>query len=372
LPFDRLVVAAGAVASFFGIPGAAEHAFPLYDLSDSIRLRNHVLRRFEAADVDPSLIEEGVLTFVVVGGGPTGVETAGALTELFSMVLRRDFPRLPVSRARVVLVEMADELLGPFSPRGRRHAAEQLVHRGVDLRLGERVAAVDARGVDLASGERIATHTLVWAAGVQANPLAAALVVEQSRAGRIVVDRGLAIPGRPGAYAVGDVAAIPGKGEEAVLPQLAPVAKQSGTYVGQLLAREAAGEPRRHRPFRYADRGTMATIGRRAAVADFPLRIRLTGTVAWLGWLGLHLMLLVGFRNRLSVFVNWAWSYLTYGHGPRLIIDEGMPGPVGAIAPAEPGPVQHGSAEPGSVQHGSVQHGDYAAEPATRRDDAVG
>jgi NADH:ubiquinone reductase (H+-translocating) len=344
LPFDRLILAAGAVASFFGIPGALEHAFPLYDLSDSIRLRNHVLRRFEAVDADPTLIGEGALTFVVVGGGPTGVETAGALSELFATVLRRDFPLLPVAHARVILVEMADEVLGPFSSKARRHAASELVHRGVDLRLGERVASVDAKGVDLASGERVDTHTLIWAAGVQANPLATALGVAQDRGGRITVDERLALPGVAGAYAIGDVAAIRASGG-GLLPQLAPVAKQSGTYVGQLLSAEASGRQRPRRAFRYRDKGTMATVGRRSAVADLPLRIRLTGTPAWVAWLGLHLLFLVGFRNRLSVFLNWAWSYFTYDRGPRLIIGQEETAPP-AVVPEVDRPAASGDYPP--------------------------
>jgi NADH:ubiquinone reductase (H+-translocating) len=336
LPFDRLVVAAGAVTGWFGVPGAEQHAFPLYGLTDAIRLRNHVLRQFEQADTDPALIDRGVLNFVVVGGGPTGVETAGALTELFSMVLSRDFPHLDITRARVTLLEMADSVLTPFSATARRHGARELRQRGVSLRFGERVVAVDADGVDLATGERIPTRALVWAAGVRANPLAEALGVEQAAGGRIVVGPDLRIPGHAEAFAIGDVAAITAAPSRratagpALLPQLAPVAKQSGAYVGRLLRAEAEaaehrGTPRSPRPvtpFRYRDKGTMATIGRRAAVADLPLGLRLTGTPAWLAWLVLHLLYLAGFRNRLTVLVNWAWSYLTYDRGPRLILGD--------------------------------------------------
>ncbi|HUF32569.1 MAG TPA: NAD(P)/FAD-dependent oxidoreductase [Acidimicrobiales bacterium] len=335
LPFDRLVLAAGAVAGFFGVPGAEEHGFPLYSLTDAIRLRNHILERFEAADEDPLLIDRGALTFVVVGGGPTGVEIAGALMELFEMVLRHDFPRLAVHRARVVLVEMADTVLGPFSPQSRRHGVEELRRRGVELRLGQQVASVAADALTLTSGERIDTSTLVWAAGVRANPLADALGVDQTGGGRIVVGDDLRLPGHPEAFAVGDVAAVLGP-DGRPLPQLAPVAKQSGAHVGPVLRAEAEGTTS-PAPFRYRDRGTMATIGRRAAVADLPLGIRLSGTPAWLAWLGLHLLLLVGFRNRLSVFVNWAWSYLTYDRGPRLIIEASDP-PPGGPAPPMPSP----------------------------------
>ncbi|MEA3020345.1 MAG: hypothetical protein QOI47_1869 [Actinomycetota bacterium] len=323
LAFDNLVLAVGATTNWFGVEGAAEHAFPLYGLEDAIRLRNHVISQFERADHDsahgagPS-VDTGALTFVVLGGGPTGVEMAGALTELFGMVFAKDFRRLDVGAARVVLLEMTDAVLGPFSERAQRHAAEQLRARGVDVRVGERVLAVGPGKVTLASGEVIPTRTVVWAAGVRANPLADRLGVDQARGGRIVVTAQLRIPEHPESFAIGDLAAIEGPGG-VLLPQVAQVAKQSGKYVGRLLARSPRG--RTTRPFRYRDRGTMATIGRHAAVADLPLKIRLTGFVAWVAWLFLHLLYLVGFRNRVSVLVSWGWSYLTWDRGPRLILE---------------------------------------------------
>ncbi len=316
LPFDHLVLAAGATVTWFGAPGAAQHAFPLYTLDDATRLRDHVLRRFEAADRDPSEIDRGGLTFVVVGGGPTGVETAGALAELFAMVFRKDYPGLDVSRARVVLVEMQDHLLHPFQAPSRRHALDTLRARGVEVRLGVEVASVGSDGVTFADGEVLPSRTLVWAAGVQANPLAAALDLPQGRGGRVTVEPDLRVPGRPGAWAVGDVAAAVDRHGE-VLPQLAPVAMQSGRHVARQIRRQLEGRPTV--PFRYLDKGTMATIGRRAAVAELPFRIRLRGGLAWLAWLGLHLVTLVGPRNRASVLLNWTWSYLTWDRGPRLI-----------------------------------------------------
>ena len=314
LRFDRLVVAAGATAAYFAIDGAAEHGFPLYVLEDAITLRNHILERFEAADADPSMVDDGALCFVVVGGGPTGVEVAGALSELFAMVLRKDFPGLDMRRARIALVEMADTVLQPFSPASQRHARERLSGMGVEVRTNEAVVRVTPTRVVLQSGVELKAHTLVWAAGVRANPLAEALGVPTGRAGRIVVGPDLRIDGHDDAYAIGDIAAIP-DGNGALLPMLAQVAKQSGRHA----AREIATG--RHRPFRYRDLGTMATIGRRAAVAELPLHVRLSGTPAWMAWLGLHLVTLVGFRNRLSVFLNWAWNYVTWDRGPRLIIE---------------------------------------------------
>ena len=318
LPFDRLVVAAGATTNYFGIPGADEHALPLYALDDAVTLRNHVLARFEAADADTELLDDGVLTFVVVGGGPTGVEVAGALAELFAMVLRKDFRRLDVGKARIVLVEMADVLLQPFSAASQRHARERLEEMGVEVRTGEAVREVTRTRVTLSSGEVLPAHTMIWAAGVHASPLAAALRVPTARSGRIVVGADLRIEGHPDAFAIGDIAAIPDvRNDGAALPMLAPVAMQSGAHAAKEIARSLRGAS--PRPFRYLDKGTMATIGRRAAVAELPLRIRLSGSPAWLAWLGLHLVTLVGFRNRLSVFLNWAWNYFTWDRGPRLI-----------------------------------------------------
>ena len=217
------------------------------------------MERFEAADRDPMLVDRGGLTFVVVGGGPTGVETAGALAELFAMVFRKDYPGLDVSRARVVLVEMQDHLLHPFTASSRRHALETLRSRGVDVRLGAQVESVSCDAVTFAGGEVLPCHTLVWAAGVQANPLAAALDLPTGRGGRVTVEPDLRVPGRPGAWAIGDVAAATDRRGE-VLPQLAPVAMQSGRHVARQVRRLLEGRPTA--PFRYRDKGIMATIGR--------------------------------------------------------------------------------------------------------------
>jgi NADH dehydrogenase len=317
LPFDHLVLAGGATVTHFGTPGAAEHGFALYTLEDAVVLRNHIVQRFEAADADGAELDRGGLTFVVVGGGPTGVETAGALAELFAMVFRKDYPGLDVSGARVVLVEMQDHLLGPFTAPSRRHALDTLRARGVDVRLGAKVASVTPDTVTFADGEVLPCQTLIWAAGVQASPLAAAAGVDQGPGGRITVAADLRIRNRPGGWAIGDIAAVHDR-RGFVLPQLAPVAMQSGRHVARQIARLLEGKPTT--PFRYRDKGTMATIGRRAAVAELPAGIRLRGGLAWLAWLGLHLVFLVGKRNRASVLLNWAWNYLTWDRGPRLIL----------------------------------------------------
>ena len=317
VPFDHLVVAVGAVAAYFGTPGAPEYATPLYTLGDAVSLRNHVLERFEAADAEPHLIDDGELNFVVVGGGPTGVETAGALAELFSIVFRRDYPSLGVGRARVVLVEARDALLAPFHARSQRAALDKLRASQVEVRLDETVAEVTDRHVRFASGDVLPTRTVIWAAGVRANPLAAALGLPTTRGGRVEVDDDLTVPGHEGVWAVGDVAAPRDHRSDGPLPQLAPVAMQSGGHVARQIGRVLSGRPTQ--PFRFRDKGTMATIGRRSAVAELPGRIRLQGTLAWFAWLGLHLLYVAGLRNRLSVLLNWFWGYVTWDRGPRII-----------------------------------------------------
>ncbi len=341
IPFDRLVVAAGTTVNDFGMPGVEEHGFPLYVLPDAVRLRNHILGRFEAADSDPSVVDDGGLTFVVVGGGPTGVEVAGALAELIDKVLDRDFrgSRVDVRRAHVVLVEMVDSLLPPFHPSSQRHARTTLLKRGVEVRTGTSVAEVTATRVRLEGGDEIPCHTLVWAAGVKAVGLAGALGVPTGKGGRISVEPDLRVPGHPEAFVIGDMAVID-DGEGGSLPGVAQVAMQGGAHVADLITRELVGEGDAHEPFHYVDKGSMATIGRRSAVAELPMGLRLSGTLAWLSWLGLHLVYLMGFRNRVSVFVNWAWNYLTWDRGARLILGSGE----GDLTPASNEPDDEGDA----------------------------
>lgn len=328
LAFDDLVLAAGAVSADYGVPGVAEHAFPLKDLNEAVALRDHVINRFEQAS-HRGFTDAADLTFVVAGGGPTGVEVAGALRELVDKVLVRDFPELDEARVRIVLVERAPHLLAPFPEPSRRYAADVLRARGVEVRLDEAIAEATADHVHLTSGLAIPSRTLVWAAGVRANPLAERLGLPTGPAGRVIVDEHLRVPGLAGVFAIGDVAAMP-DGKGGLAPQLAPAAMQGGTHVAvQILRGTHAGTP----PFRYRDKGSMATIGRNAAVARFPGGIRLRGVAGWLSWLGLHLVMLIGFRNRMSVLMNWAWSYLTYDHAARVVFRQ----PVMA-APPQPAP----------------------------------
>ena len=241
------------------------------------------------------------------------------MAELFEHVLRHDYHELDVTRARVVLVEMEDELLGRFKSPSRRHAAGSLRGRGVELRLGRTVQSVDGRSVTFDSGEALPAHTLVWAAGVKANPLVEALGLDTGAGGRIKVEDDLRIVGHPEAFAVGDIAAMHGGRGGGALPQLAPAAMQSGRHAAAQIRRLLDG--REAKSFHYRDKGTMATIGRREAVAELPLGINLQGSPAWFAWLGLHLVFLIGFRNRLSVLISWAWNYFTWDRGPRIILE---------------------------------------------------
>ncbi len=330
IPFDYLVLATGVATNFFGIEGAEAHSFPLKSLPEAVALRSHIIRQFEQADRDRRLLERGALTFVVVGGGPTGVEMAGALVELFQKVLRKDFPHLPLDRARVVLVEASPRLLGAFHETSQAFALKKLARRGVEVRLDEPVVRIEADAVTLQSGEVLPTQTLIWAAGVRTTPLVEVLAMEQTRGGRLVVQHDLSVPDHPGVFVIGDMAGS--RDEEGRLhPQLAAVAMQGARHVARQIRRRIAGQP--PTTFRYTDKGIMATIGRNAAVAELAFGLRTSGFLAWVMWLILHLVLLIGFRNRLNVLVNWAWNYFTYDRSARLIMH-----PPRAAQHAEAGP----------------------------------
>ena len=315
--YDYLVLAGGATVNYFNTPGAAVHAFPLYTLMNAVKLRSRVLERFEAADRDPTLIEEGALNFVIVGAGPTGVETAGALSDLFYNLLPRDYHQLATEKARVIIVEMGKEVLAPFKDNLRSYAKEELERRRVEVRLGEAVAKVGPTFVRLKSGEEIQAHTLIWAAGVRANPLADLLGLPQGRAGRVKLNPDLSVPDHPEIFVVGDMGEVASDGE--VLPQLGSVAMQSGEHVGRQIARRLAGEL--GQPFKYWDKGFMATIGRGAAVVELPNKLTLHGPLAYFAWLGVHLALLSGMRNRIETLWNWGWSALTHDRAARIIIE---------------------------------------------------
>ncbi len=320
VPFDHLIVATGATAGFFGIPGGAEHAQPLYTLGNARMLRNSLLTTLETVDAHPERYDDGAPTFVVVGGGPTGVEMAGALMELLSVSIEHDRLRIDPDRTRVVLVDTADRLLAGFADPAGRYAADTLRRRGVEVELGAAVAEVRGDGVRMADGRWIPAAAVVWAAGVTVDgTLAATLGTVRGRGGRVLVEPDLSVPGHPTISVVGDAAAVPvGPGEERPAPQLAPVAIQSGRHAAAQVLRRIEGTPTE--PFRYKDKGIMATIGRRAAVAQLRRGPVIRGTLGWLAWLGLHLVYLIGFRNRLVVMLNWTWRYFDWPSGPRLIV----------------------------------------------------
>jgi NADH:ubiquinone reductase (H+-translocating) len=317
IPYDYLVLAGGATVNYFNTPGAAEHAFPLYTLANAVKLRNRILERFEAADRNPALIEDGALNFVIVGAGPTGVETAGALSDLFYNLLPRDYHDLATEKARVILVEMGKEVLAPFKDNLRTYAKQELEQRRVEVRLEQAVAEVGGTFVRLKSGEEIKAHTLIWAAGVRANPLADMLGSPQGRGGRIKLNPDLSVPDHPEIFVVGDMGEVASDGN--VLPQLGSVAMQSGEHVGRQIARRLHGDP--GQPFRYWDKGFMATIGRGAAVVELPNMRTLHGPLAYFAWLGVHLVLLNGMRNRIETLWNWGWSALTHDRAARIIIE---------------------------------------------------
>jgi NADH dehydrogenase len=312
LGYDTLVVAAGTVSHDFGIPGVAEHTLPLKAASDALALRDHLLACFEDAALTGDT-GGGALDVVVCGGGPTGVEMAGGLAELYQRVLTKDFPRLDVAAARITLVEAADRVLGAFHPTLGERARHTLESRGVEVITSAPVALVDAGRVELTGGRVLTAQTVVWAAGVRASPVADLLGVELGRGGRIVVGPDLSVPGHPEVFAIGDIAVDPTE----PLPQVAQPAIQGGRHVARQIVRRLDGLATE--PLRYRDKGSMATIGRHDAVAEFPSGRRLHGVVGWLAWLGLHLVYLMGFRNRANVLVNWAWNYVTYDRASRLL-----------------------------------------------------
>ncbi|HMO57025.1 MAG TPA: NAD(P)/FAD-dependent oxidoreductase [Roseiflexaceae bacterium] len=325
IAYDYLVIAAGSTSNFFGNDTLAKQTFGLKDLPEAARLRNHVLRSFEQAAREPDAHRRAALmTFVVVGGGPTGVELAGAFAELIRDVLRKDYPKLDMREARVLLIEAGSSILATFPERLQRAARRKLDRMGVDVQTEVAVASVVGDQVLLKGGSSLAAATVVWAAGVRANELADDLGVEQARGGRVKITPTLNLAERPEVFVIGDMAYLEGYRPGVAYPMVAPVAIQMGTQAAHNILALIRNQPLRE--FRYFDKGQMATIGRRAAVLD-AFGIRLTGFIAWLGWLIVHLLELIGFRNRLVVLMNWAYNYLTYDRGVRLIIDDQPPPP---------------------------------------------
>lgn len=314
--YDYLIVAAGSTTNYFGNASLEQHAFPLKDLNDAINLRTHILRLFEKATwtTDPET-RKALTTLVVVGGGPTGLETAGALHELYNDVLKQEFPDL--GRAQVILIEATDKVLIPYPAMLQQSALKQLHSLGVETILNTSVVNLDEEAVHLKDGRVIPTATLIWAAGVKASPIAELLGVTLQKSGRVPVQDTMEMVGQEEIYVVGDMAHLEDRKGNAY-PMVIPVAKQQGILAAQNILRRLNGLP--IQAFVYHDRGIMATIGRSRAVAWIYNRIPLTGFLAWVAWLVLHLLWLMGFRNRISVFVNWLWNYITYDRSLRLIL----------------------------------------------------
>ncbi len=317
--YDTLVLATGATHSYFGHDDWAAHAPGLKSVEDATRIRSRILDAFEQAEVtDDPATRRKLLTFLIVGAGPTGVEMAGAIAELARNGMAKDFRNFDPASARIILVEAAPRVLPPFDSRMSAFARTSLEELGVEVRVDSKVEAVDANGV-VVNGERIFAATVLWAAGVVASPAAVWLGTEPDRAGRIKVGPDLSVPGLPNVFAIGDTAlALAWEGRP--VPGLAAAAKQQGSYVSAVLRARLRGHTV-PAPFQYRHRGSLATIGRESAVADFG-RFRLTGAVAWWLWGVVHALLLVGLRNRLTVVVGWMWSYFTYDVGVRLITGE--------------------------------------------------
>jgi NADH:ubiquinone reductase (H+-translocating) len=314
---DALVLAAGSQPNFFHTPGASEHAFPLYSLDDATRLRSRILSAFEDADRDPALIAQGALNFVVVGGGPTGVELAGALADLIHDTMSVEYHHLAVSAAQVHIVDLGHTLLGPFSESAHDYVAKVLGRKGVRVHLGVAVTDVAAGHVTLADGTTIRTRCVVWGGGIMAPPVAGATDLPQGRGGRIDVQRDLSVADLPGVYAAGDVANIPSPDGDAH-PQLGSVALQSGECAADNVLATFAARPTK--PFHYHDKGIMAMIGRGAAIAEVGShRHELHGAIAFSAWLGVHASLMTGVRNRVDAFIAWGWDSFTSARGPQVL-----------------------------------------------------
>jgi len=320
--FDTLVVAAGAVTSYFNHPEWADNSVGLKSLDDALKIRGRILRSFERAERSTDVHEQArLLTFVVVGGGPTGVETAGAIAELAHHSMRNEFRNIKPESARVILVEGQSRPLTMFREDLSAQACKDLERLRVELRMGVQVKAVSADEVELSSGEKLSTNTVIWAAGVSGNPLGATI----SQATGIALERGQRIPvgadcsvsGYPNIFVIGDLAAFTPQGETQTLPGVAPVATQQGQYVGKLIHNRLNGNPAPP-PFSYFDKGSMATIGRGRAIAQVK-GFGMTGFLAWMAWLFIHVLLLVGFQNRLLVLTQWAVNFVTQNRGARVM-----------------------------------------------------
>jgi len=328
LGYDYLMLATGVAANYFGLPGAADNTFGLYSRADAIVLRDHVMNGFERLSESADPHREFAIT--VVGGGATGVELAGTAAELRREVIQSTFPDVDPARVHVRLIEMAPELVMPFHPKLREYTRRQLVARGVDIKLKTEIREVRPDCVVLSDGQDLPTDLTVWAAGVAGPHSMADWGLPLGKGGRLLVGPDLLVEGSDRIFAIGDIAL----NQQDPAPQLAQPAIQHGRHAAEQVVHLVRGEPTQ--PFRYHDKGMMATIGRRSAIVQLPQGARFTGTLAWLAWLGLHLLYLLGGRNRVSTLINLSWRYLAWGHGGGVIVgdepDQPLPGEAQAIA----------------------------------------
>ena len=351
LDYDYLILCTGSVTSTFGVTGVMENAFFLKTLEDAVALKNHIICCFETAsrETDPEK-RKALLTFVIVGGGATGVEYSGALTELIHGPLRKDYPLIDFTCVRIVLLEAADDLVASMPSNLRHYTADKLRHMGVDVRLSTAVQSVSPDRVILKQGieplestssNSISTHTVVWTAGVRGEELAAVSDIPTGRDGRVPVETTLQVTNNPQVYAIGDLASI--RDESRILPMVAQVAIQSGVRAAQNILRQLDGKSTE--PFQYHDRGSMIAIGRKAAGVAIGKRT-FQGFIAWIMWLTIHLFNLIGFRNRVMVLTNWAWDYLLYERAVRYVFPSGMPSGSKCCACAPP--AKHGPPDSGT------------------------
>jgi NADH dehydrogenase len=318
--YDYLLLATGVTAAFFGVPGAEENSFALYTRRDAVSLRDHIMAGLEQVSADTDH-QDREFAVIVVGGGATGVELAGTLAELRGAVLKATFPDIDPSRVHIRLIEMAPELMTPFHEKLRQYTRRQLAKRGVDIRTGTEILAVEPDQVKLGGDEILHSDLTVWAAGVAAAEQVKGWGLPQGKHGRITVGRDLRVTGQDRIFAAGDIAVY----EDNPSPQLAQPALQEGKHTAKQIARLLAGQDTQ--PFSYHDKGMMATIGRSAAVVQLANGIRMTGLLAWLAWLGLHLIYLLGFRNRVETIINLSWRYIAWGHGGGVIVGDDPPEP---------------------------------------------
>lgn len=331
-PYDYLIMAVGTTTNYFNLDDLERYSFPLKTLEEAVTLRNHILYLFEKAlRIRTPQDREALTTIVVVGGGATGLETAGAVYELYNNVLKQDFNGVSELRTRVILVEATDRVLAPYPEKLQQSALRQLKSVGVEVILNAAVKGLDAESVTLSDGQRIPTHTVVWAAGVKGSPLVQMLGVELERGARIPVTPQLEVIGLDRVYAAGDITHLQDPSTDQPYAQVIQVANQQGELAAKNIIAQINGQPQE--AFKLHDRGMMATIGRNRAVAYVYNKIQFTGFIAWLMWVFLHIVWLMGFVNRIGVFISWVWNYITYDRSVRIILNRGTPGAKRLVTP---------------------------------------